>query len=249
MITQHADSQSTIAREIEVQLGRVAVACRILEREGHGSRTLGHVAMRDPMGRGFWLKRSGIGLGEVVSAHDFVLLAFDGTPLLGDAVHREWPMHAAVFEARPDIRFSAHTHAFHCRVFSAANEPLRQVSSVASYFDASPPRFVETSELIETLEMGGRMAESLGSHNILFLRNHGIFFCAETIEQMVVYGLSIEEACREVLVMSASGLQWDSPPADELQRKARSLGGRKIMHLYWEFLCRQLAAAEELERP
>jgi ribulose-5-phosphate 4-epimerase/fuculose-1-phosphate aldolase len=244
MKSQSAEHRSIVSEDIALELRQLAVACRILESEGHGSRTLGHVAMRDPAGRGFWLKRSGIGLGEVFFPTDFVLLAFDGAPLNGDNIHREWPMHAAVFEARPEIRFSAHTHAFHCRVFSSVSEPLQQVSSVASYFAEPPPRFEETSDLIDTRELGHRMALSLGSHYVLFLRNHGVFFCAETIEQMVTYGLSMEEACREFLLISASGLAWSGPPRDELQRKAKTLGGKKILQLYWEFLQRQLASSE-----
>ena len=46
-------------------LERLAKACRILEKEGHGDMSLGHVSLRDPDGRGFWLKRNRAGLGEI----------------------------------------------------------------------------------------------------------------------------------------------------------------------------------------
>jgi hypothetical protein len=46
-------------------LEQLARACRIMEMENHGDMSLGHVSPRDPNGRGFWLKRNRIGLGEV----------------------------------------------------------------------------------------------------------------------------------------------------------------------------------------
>ena len=43
--------------ELNAQLDKLARACRILEMEGHGDMTLGHLSLRDPLGRGYWLKR------------------------------------------------------------------------------------------------------------------------------------------------------------------------------------------------
>ena len=63
------------------QLQQLAQACRILEMEGHGDMTLGHVSLRDPGGRGFWLKRNRIGLGEVQGPQDFILVGFYGEKL------------------------------------------------------------------------------------------------------------------------------------------------------------------------
>ena len=51
---------------LEEGLAKLARASRILELEGHGDLSLGHLSLRDPEGRGFWLKRNRIGLGEVL---------------------------------------------------------------------------------------------------------------------------------------------------------------------------------------
>lgn len=45
------------------ELEKLATAHRILEMEGHGDMTLGHMSLRDPEGRGIWMKRNAIGLG------------------------------------------------------------------------------------------------------------------------------------------------------------------------------------------
>ena len=54
-----------ISDDLKASLDKLALASRILEMEGHGNFTLGHLAMRDPEGRGIWIKRWGLTLGEV----------------------------------------------------------------------------------------------------------------------------------------------------------------------------------------
>ena len=60
----------------------LARAHRILDIEGHNDMSLGHCSMRDPWGRGIWLKRANIGLEEVFE-NDFILIDFDGNILAG----------------------------------------------------------------------------------------------------------------------------------------------------------------------
>ena len=90
---------------IAAELQKLATACRILEMEGHGDLVLGHLSWRDPNGRGLWMKRNEIGLGEVMGPEDFVLLDFDGRKLEGSGrQHSEWPIHSEIMIARPDVQ-------------------------------------------------------------------------------------------------------------------------------------------------
>ena len=50
MATQAKDASITITDALGIELDKAARACRILEMEGHGSRTLGHLSLRDPNG-------------------------------------------------------------------------------------------------------------------------------------------------------------------------------------------------------
>src|SRR5579864_7938974 len=111
------------------ELDKLVKGARILELNGHGDRIFGHVALRDPDGRGFWLKRHQIALGEMFDARDFVLVDFDGKQLHGVGQrHSEWPIHAEIFRARPDLKATAHTHLFHAVIYSAVKRPLGTVS-------------------------------------------------------------------------------------------------------------------------
>jgi hypothetical protein len=138
-------------------LDELARACRILEMEGHGDMTLGHLSLRDPERRGFWLKRNRIGLGEVRGADDFVLVDWDGQQLAGSGGrHSEWPIHSEILRTRPDVQVVAHTHPFHACVFSASLDPLQPFSLDADYF-VDVPRHIDQVALITTKEEAARL--------------------------------------------------------------------------------------------
>ena len=92
------------------RLTEAARACRILDMEGHGDMTLGHLSVRETGGRGFWMKRNQIGLGEVLGPDDFVLVDWDGQQIAGSGGrHSEWPIHSEIFRARTDVNVVVHT--------------------------------------------------------------------------------------------------------------------------------------------
>ncbi len=228
---------------LTADLDKLALACRILELEGHGTRTLGHMALRDPLGRGFWLKRRGITFGEVYDWRDFVLVDFDGKKLMGEGTrHSEWPIHSEILKCRPDINVTAHSHPLHGRVFSASLEPLRPVSNPGNYFMAPPPRFETTSELIRTIEVGRDMAQCLGGNSAIFLRNHGVVFCGETIAKATIIGIQLEIACKEQLMIMAAGGAWSTPDGDELARKFSASGKPATIDQSFAYFARRLSA-------
>ena len=95
-------NEIAISDAVRADLEKLSASCRILEMEGHGDMTLGHLSLRDPEGRGFWMKRNAIGLGEVAGAEDFVLVTFDGEQIAGSGrCHSEWPIHSEILRSRP----------------------------------------------------------------------------------------------------------------------------------------------------
>jgi ribulose-5-phosphate 4-epimerase/fuculose-1-phosphate aldolase len=231
-------------------LDELAVACRILEMEGHGSRMLGHMALRDPEGRGLWLKRFGLAFSEVHDHLDFVLIDFDGKKLFGDGRrHSEWPIHSEIMKRRDDINVTAHTHPFYGRVFSASTEPLRPVANAGTYFKRPPPRFELTSELIRTVDVAAAMAEALADNLAIFLRNHGVVFCGDTTARATIMGIRLEESCREHLTIAASGLAWSVPDEEEEERKFQSTGAPAGLAANFAFFRRRLEALEAQGHP
>lgn len=224
-------------------LNTLALAHRILEMEGHGDMTLGHLSVRDPDGRGFWMKRNAIGLGEVSGPDDFVLLGFDGAQQAGAGrPHSEWPIHSQILLKRPDIHVVAHTHPHHACIFSASDAPLQAVTLEANYFELPVPRHADAVALINTVELGDELAEVLGSNVAVLMANHGVTFCGSSVEHATLMGIFLEKACRAQLEIAASGLPWSPLPTEvEAARRSQIMTQVHIDHC-WQFYCRKLEA-------
>lgn len=221
-------------------LERLAKACRILEKEGHGDMSLGHVSLRDPEGRGFWLKRNRVGLGEIRGPQDFVLVSFAGEKLAGEGGrHSEWPIHAEILKRRADVQVVAHTHALHASIFSGGGEALLPYTLDADYF-AELPRHRDEVALITTAQEGAQLARSLGSHFAVLMANHGVTFCGTSVEHATCVGVFLEKACRAHLLGKAAGLQ-PNPLAGAVRarRHAQIMTPAHVEHS-WEYFCRML---------
>ena len=226
-------------------LWHLARACRILRMEGHGDVTMGHMSLRDPAGRGFWMKRAAIGLGEVRDAADFILLDFDGNRLHGAGeVHIEWPLHGELFLARADIEVVGHSHPFHAATFSATRVPLQSVAHDGAMFGETVPYYVGTSALIDTPELGRAVAASLGPAPAILMRNHGITYCGATAAEAALAGIFIEKACRAHLILSAANMPWTWPESEEFHIKAEQLASPNLRKAFWGYFNRELDRAE-----
>lgn len=225
---------------LEQSLRRLATACRILEREGHGDMTLGHVCLRDPQGRGFWLKRNRAGLGEIRGPGDFVLVSFSGEKLAGEGGrHSEWPIHAEILKARADVQMVAHTHALHASVLSGSAEPLVPYTLDADYF-VELPRHHDEVALVTTPEEGAALARSLGPHFAVLMASHGVTFCGTSIEHATCVGVFLERACRAHLLGRAAGLQPNRLGGEtRARRHAQIMTPAHIEHS-WNYFCRAL---------
>ena len=91
--------------------------------------------------------------------------------------------------------------------------------------------------------------EDMAGMDILFLRNHGVVFCGESIERMTIVGLQLEVACRQMLEVSASGISYDWPDDEEQARKSATMNEPRNIGLYFEHFTNKLAATQALGHP
>jgi ribulose-5-phosphate 4-epimerase/fuculose-1-phosphate aldolase len=229
--------------DVETREGLVeaARACRILEMEGHGDMTLGHLSVREPRGKGFWMKRNQIGLGEVGGIDDFVLVDWDGRQIAGSGGrHSEWPIHSEIFLVRPDVNVVVHSHPRYASIFSAAEEPLQPYTLDADYF-VELPRHHDDVALITTKGEGQAVARSLGNAFAVLMANHGVTFCGTSIEHATCVGIFLEKACKAQVIGRA--LKTTTMP----NREVRNLRHKQIMtpvhwQHSWRYFCRKLEA-------
>jgi len=229
-------------QSLQDALNRLARGCRILEMEGQNDMTLGHLSLRDPHGRGFWLKRNARGLGEILSYRDFVLVDERGRQLEGEGGrHSEWPIHWAILNLRPDVQVVAHTHPPHASVLSAFTDSLAPYTLDADYFQALPCHR-DDSALIRTPEQGLALARALGAHFAVLMANHGVTFCGTSIEHAVCIGLLLERAARQHTI----GASRPNPPvfpdaAGRARRHGEIMSPVHITHC-WDYFNRKLEA-------
>ena len=230
--------------EIREGLHALARAHRILDLEGHNDMSLGHLSMRDPKGRGIWMKRGLIGLEEVFD-EDFLLLDFEGNVLDGDGVvHLEWPMHTELIAARADIDFVGHTHPPYATYFTATQEVLEPHTNEGVWFESNVPHFKETSDLIDTVELGRALSETLGPARAVFLKNHGVTFVGGDVKEVTLGGIFLEKAAQAQITLAQAGLAHAFPDSAEITPKRKNIYTDKAVNNFWQYYNRKLDRSE-----
>ena len=215
---------------------------RILALEGQGDRTSGHISWRDPDGRGFWMKRARIGMDEVATPDDLLLVDFDGHVVAGTGQrHTEWPIHAEILRSRPDVTAVGHTHAFYSQIFASTDEPLRPIAKEGVWFD-DLPKFQETCSLIRTPDLGRRLAATLGPADAVFLMSHGLAFVGATIRECTLVGIYLEAAVKAQITIAMTGFRTRWPDAEDARAKRAQTRTINGIENYWAYLERKLTS-------
>ena len=230
-------------------LVKLARAQRILAMDGHDDITLGHMSLRDAAGRGLWIKKALRGIDEVWDENDFVLIDWDGNPILNHGpLHSEWPIHARIMARRPEVNVVGHTHARYSVLFSASDQELLALNHEGANLVGRVARFTRTAGLINTVELGDELAAVLGDNPVGLLKNHGIVFTGESIEESTLNGMFLERACRMQVTMAATGWAWSAPSGGDHDRKmGETASAAKKYHIaFFEYFERRLERSERL---
>ena len=219
----------------------VSLASRILAGSGAADLIWGHASVRDPGGRGVWIKQASWGLEEVTPelVH---LVTPDGEVLYGGGPrHSEYPIHTEIMLARPDVGGVVHVHSRHAVALGASGQPLRPVSHEANYFvPPAVPRFTQTSDLILNRELGAAVARTLGDSAALFLVNHGIVCTGPDLETATVAAILLERACQQQILTQSLGPGYQWTPEDESVAKREHIYSPRAVRQAWDYLVRSL---------
>jgi L-fuculose-phosphate aldolase len=221
----------------------VALASRVLGANGHDDFVWGHCSARDPDGRGAWMKASGLGLAEVRPEH-VLLITPDGDVPVGDGPrHVEYPIHTEILAARPDVGAVVHSHPPHSIALAAAGDTLLPVSHGGTLFvPPAIPCFTLTADLIVTRELGRALAETLGTHDAVFLVNHGFVAVGPDLPSAVVRAIVLERACQQQLLVRSFGLGLTHSDDAEALAKRASIWHERAIRSVWDHLVRLVEA-------
>jgi ribulose-5-phosphate 4-epimerase/fuculose-1-phosphate aldolase len=222
----------------------VALGSRALAAAGHGDMVWGHLAVRDPDGRGVWLKSSGWGMEEITPDR-VMLVSWDGDVLAGNGKrHIEYPIHTEIMQARPDVTVSLHTHADTVNAFSALAVPLRPISHDATAFaEHGLPRHTATANLVRTAELGRALAADLGAAHACLMPQHGLAAVGVDVAHAVMYAVLLQRACATQLAAQAAGeLRAWTDEAESLAKGALVWSDSQI-EAGWQYWVRKLTAS------
>lgn len=134
---------------------------------------------------------------------DLIVINFNGKrvdgPTDGRSAVREWPIHAQIYAARPDVQCVLHAHPCASTLMGAlgiAVEPLDQ--DCAAFADRLPV-LNNGAVSISTPELGDQVARTLGTRGALLLRNHGSVVAGADIAYVCVTAHRLEKVAETML--------------------------------------------------
>jgi L-fuculose-phosphate aldolase len=214
--------------------------CRALAAAGQADMVWGHPSVRDPEGRGVWMKASGWGFEEV-NASRIVLVSPAGEVRSGAGPrHIEYPIHTEIMAARPDVGAVVHTHSPAACQFAALDVPLLPLDHAGSLFCYPDiPRFSLTGGLIKTAALGQAVAAALGDALAILLPQHGIVTAGPDLPSAVMTAVLLDRACRTQLTAMAAGplRVWGS--SEDTIAKRADVWAPKQLQAGYEYLLRQ----------
>src|SRR5262249_14245204 len=137
-------------------------------------------------------------------------------------------IHAAIFEARPDVAAVVHAHAEDTLPFGLVKEPLQPVVHSGSFIGGQVPvwgirkKFVHPKLLVTNMAQGRDLAKCLGAGNVALMRGHGFASAARSIIEVVRLSVYLPRNAR--VQMNAMRLGGKPIPLSKGEIAARAAG-------------------------
>lgn len=218
----------------------VSLGGRVLHEAGISDFVWGHVSLRDPGGRGVWMKASGLGFDEV-GPEDVLLVDDVGNVLVGDRPrHNEYPIHTEILRARPDAASVVHVHPPHAIALAASGRPLQPFSHSAGFLPGGIRRYDGAPGLVRTAAEGVELAAALGGDRALLLTGHGIVAVGSSVAVAVMVAVMLERACELQLIVDGYGGVAAPYGAAEAARAYAHTQGDEHLLSAWRYLVRRV---------
>ena len=203
---------------------QLIAAGRILDAYGQGDLTRGHVSLRVPGDpEHFLMKPHSFGFDEI-TRDNIVTCNLAGEKVGGGGrKHSEVFIHSEIYKVRPDVMSVIHVHPTHAVAFSATGRALLPISQPAVAFSDGLPTFTGSIDLIRSQAMGAAVAQALGPHKAVLMRNHGVAVVGALIEEATILSIMLENACQIQLLAEAAGGVGAVFDADDVQRLHRNI--------------------------
>lgn len=231
------------AKETERLRAALLTGFHVLDEEGQNSGIAGHLTARLPgqerlLGHGYGLAFDEVRADTIFEAD------FDLRVQGPGRVSPSLAFHVAIYRARPDVGAIVHSHGRAAIALGAAGARFTPVYQSALMLWDRVRSYDCYDGIVESDEVGVRMATALGDGRLLALRNHGIVAVGATVAEAVCAAVVYEENCTIQLMALAA-----RPPdgrivglPDEEGAAARDfLASPPVVAMRWNQLARKAA--------
>ena len=171
------------APELDGLKTTLVTAAHVLDREAIADG-YGHVSVRVP-GADAFLTLASVSPG-LAAPHRLIMLDLDGNYLGGARTPpNEWPIHASILRARPDVQSVCHTHSVWSTLFSVLPIKLRPLHHYGKFLPPDGAPVYRLAGLVRTVERGDALAAALGDGPVILMRGHGDTVVGSSIEQAI----------------------------------------------------------------
>jgi L-fuculose-phosphate aldolase len=208
---------------------KVALTCRMLAAEGHGSALAGQITARGPRSGTFYMLTFGLGFDEAC-ASNIILVDENLDVVEGDGMpNPSNRFHLWVYRARPDVNCIVHTHPPKVSALSTVGEPLVVAHMDHTMFYDDCAYLPEWPGVPIGDEEGEIISAALGSKRAILLAHHGQLVAGSSVEEAAMLAIFIERAARlQVLARSIGPIKAIKPKlareAHDYRLKPKAVG-------------------------
>jgi ribulose-5-phosphate 4-epimerase/fuculose-1-phosphate aldolase len=160
-------------------------ALRIIYGEGL-SDAFAHLSMRSNDGNEMMFMPSKS--PALVTADELFFVDFD-KPVPQSSLHQ------AIYKARPDVNAVFHFHSSAVILLSVVGQTVRPMHNYSAIFYEGVPLYAGTGQ-VESPARASEMAKLLGNSKALMLRGHGAVVVGQSIREVCMLALFLEESAR-----------------------------------------------------
>ena len=207
VISRRAAPVSAMSEEERQMRVDLAACYRLVAHYGMDDMFATHISARVPgKEEHFLLNPYGV-LFEQVTASDLVKVDLDGN-IVQETQYSINPagfvIHSAVHAARHDAKCVLHTHTVAGMAVASTEEGLLPLTQKSMRF-YNRIGYHDYEGVADDLDERSRIVTSLGKHNALILRNHGLLTCGPTVARAFFLMKNLEKSCATQLAAMASG--------------------------------------------
>lgn len=182
----------------------IVAAAKALDAAGLMPNKSGNVSCRTS--QGFLITASGVPYAGLTPAQVVAIpLPASAEPTAGPRPSSEWRLHAAIYDARPDVDAIVHTHSPRATALACAGEGLpafHYMIALAGGEVRCMPYATFGSD-----ELAVQAVRGLTDRRAVLLANHGVVAVGTSLRRAQAVAIEVENMAGQYLDLLAAGLQ------------------------------------------